>query len=145
VRDVLEHPGWCRPNQSNRHTVRIYADPTHLTERLTYSMPTKANLVAHLHWRADVTGYTLARAGSSSKSSISTRTCYGKTWRAKGQILATTHPTCSICNEPATEVDHVLPKRLGGSDLDYNLQSLCLRCHARKTGREAGFGSNLRG
>lgn len=37
---------------------------------------------------------------------------------------------------PATEVDHILPKRLGGSDDDDNLQALCKHHHSSKTVRE---------
>ena len=34
---------------------------------------------------------------------------------------------------PATDVDHILPRREGGSDSDDNLQSLCHSCHSKKT------------
>ena len=30
-------------------------------------------------------------------------------------------------------VDHIRPEAEGGSDLDYNLQTLCLWCHQSKT------------
>ena len=33
----------------------------------------------------------------------------------------------------ASEVDHVVPKHLGGSNRRENLQSLCKPCHSRKT------------
>ena len=40
-----------------------------------------------------------------------------------------------------TEVDHIVPKREGGTDEESNLQALCKSCHSRKTAEE----SNTRG
>jgi 5-methylcytosine-specific restriction protein A len=39
----------------------------------------------------------------------------------------------------ATEVDHVVPKALGGTDAESNLQSICRRCHASKSAREGNL------
>jgi len=44
-------------------------------------------------------------------------------------------PLCN-CNQPATEVDHIVPKSAGGSDSMENLQGLCKPCHSRKTAYE---------
>ncbi|VVT49249.1 Phage-associated homing endonuclease [Kosakonia radicincitans] len=33
-------------------------------------------------------------------------------------------------------VDHIIAKANGGTDDDHNLEALCWRCHASKTGRE---------
>jgi len=51
------------------------------------------------------------------------------------------NPECNECGRIAQMVDHIQPVRLGGSfdDID-NLQSLCNRCHAAKSGREAHQG-----
>lgn len=38
----------------------------------------------------------------------------------------------------ATEVDHIIPKALGGEDEYDNLQAICELCHKRKTAREGG-------
>lgn len=51
-------------------------------------------------------------------------------------------PLCRLCLArgrpvPATEVDHITPKVLGGSDQDSNLQPLCGDCHKAKTAKEA--------
>ena len=52
-------------------------------------------------------------------------------------------PVCTVCRDagrvtPATEVDHIKPRRRGGTDGMDNLQSLCKRHHSQKTGRERG-------
>ncbi|MEO7863623.1 MAG: HNH endonuclease [Nitrospirales bacterium] len=41
-----------------------------------------------------------------------------------------------MCGRPATLVDHVRPKSIGGRDDESNYQSLCTVDHARKTGNE---------
>lgn len=38
----------------------------------------------------------------------------------------------------ANHVDHITPKRRGGTDVRSNLQSLCHSCHSRKTALEDG-------
>ena len=50
-------------------------------------------------------------------------------------------PWCRGCkrkgrNTLAVEVDHILPKHLGGWDVRENLQPLCHDCHRIKTGQE---------
>ena len=47
-------------------------------------------------------------------------------------------PICEICQEvPATVVDHIIPIKQGGHETDIdNLQSLCVKCHAVKSGKE---------
>lgn len=42
------------------------------------------------------------------------------------------------CTEAATEVDHIIPADLGGTDDLGNLQALCHDHHEVKTAREAG-------
>ena len=60
-----------------------------------------------------------------------------KGWhRTKREILKNT-PHCGHCGGRATEVDHVKPKCLGGSDDKHNLQPICAPCHRRKTAQEA--------
>jgi 5-methylcytosine-specific restriction protein A len=38
--------------------------------------------------------------------------------------------------ERATEVHHVIPRRMGGNDHPSNLQALCRMCHSSQTARE---------
>ena len=42
------------------------------------------------------------------------------------------------CTQAATDVDHVVPKRAGGTDDMDNLQGFCHACHSAKTAREDG-------
>ena len=64
---------------------------------------------------------------------------YDRKWRkVRGQYLAM-NPLCCECleagkTEPAFDVDHIKPLLMGGERLDFNnLQSLCRRCHNKKT------------
>lgn len=66
---------------------------------------------------------------------------YDRTWqRIRRRILAN-RPLCVACQSfgratLATEVDHILPLRAGGTNEDSNLQPLCKSCHSRKTAAE---------
>lgn len=42
------------------------------------------------------------------------------------------------CNEPATDVDHIVPSFEGGGDDDSNLASLCSHHHKAKSSAEGG-------
>lgn len=67
----------------------------------------------------------------------------GKGWkRSRARIMARDMHLCQVCQRngratPATEVDHITPLSLGGSDDDQNLQAICEPCHKAKTEREA--------
>ena len=58
---------------------------------------------------------------------------YGGEWPAIRLRQLIDEPFCRICGAPATEVDHIHPLRDGGTHERSNLQSLCGRCHRRKT------------
>ena len=82
------------------------------------------------------------------RRSSSSQRGYGRRWRRLRSCYLSAHPLCVQCVadgelRPATEVDHVLPRRLGGTDEVENLQALCKRHHSQKTAREdGGFGRN---
>lgn len=63
-------------------------------------------------------------------------------WRNARSVQLTEHPLCQECEKkgiitPATLVDHIKPINEGGSKLDpHNLQSLCDKCHNKKSARE---------
>ena len=63
---------------------------------------------------------------------------YGGSWAIKRLRVLARNPRCP-CGLKATEVDHVVPLRLGGTHDDDNLEALCKPCHSRKTISESGF------
>ncbi len=71
---------------------------------------------------------------------------YGRSWRKLRDHVLAYEPICRICAAEgrvtaATDVDHLIPKRLGGMDDCLNLQPLCKACHSRLTVRhDGGFG-----
>lgn len=80
---------------------------------------------------------TQARKGSSSKRG------YGYSWRKiRDRILERDNFLCQPCLAngvvtAAKEVDHIINKESGGTDEDYNLQSICKSCHKEKTQAES--------
>ena len=68
---------------------------------------------------------------------------WSQEWRRTRQAHLYNEPLCRECSKqnlitPATEVDHITPINQGGSRLSMdNLQSLCHKHHAIKSGREA--------
>ena len=67
---------------------------------------------------------------------------YGKVWEmVRAVALKRDGHMCVQCAangqyREAKEVDHIVPKSQGGSDDLDNLQSLCKKCHDKKTYRE---------
>lgn len=70
------------------------------------------------------------RRGSSAKRG------YDRQWRKKRAAYLIANPWCRKCAAAAALVDHIIPKAIGGTDDDRNLQPLCVRCHNIKTGSE---------
>lgn len=68
---------------------------------------------------------------------------YGWKWqKLRPRILAKNDGYCVHCTRagrvrPAVEVDHIVPKHLGGTNAEANLQGLCSACHKIKTQKEA--------
>ena len=64
----------------------------------------------------------------------------GKKWAAtRKQVIVRDCSKCQACGKIVVgkdaQVDHVIPKKRGGTDDLENLCLLCLTCHARKTAR----------
>lgn len=59
----------------------------------------------------------------------------------RAKILAATDHVCARpdCPDRATDVDHILPLWLGGSNREKNLEGLCPTHHAAKTKAEAAL------
>lgn len=57
--------------------------------------------------------------------------------RIRYEVLRRDHYTCRFCGAKAPwvylEIDHVVPRREGGSDAPHNLQVLCEDCNAGKS------------
>lgn len=68
---------------------------------------------------------------------------YDSKWiKRRKRILARDRHLCVPClalgvPTPAREVDHITPKAKGGTDDDWNLQSICVACHKEKSAQEA--------
>lgn len=66
---------------------------------------------------------------------------YGAEWRRIRAAVLREQPCCP-CGRWATDVDHIVSRRKGGTDARGNLVGRCHRCHSRKTAREdGGFGN----
>ena len=63
---------------------------------------------------------------------------YGRRWQHLRHWFLKRHPICEWpgCTLPATDVDHIKPKRRGGLDASENLQALCHAHHSVKTAEE---------
>jgi len=68
---------------------------------------------------------------------MSVHSSRGRAWETtRKRVLERDGHVCQICLEAeATEVDHVVPRVLGGDDQDSNLIAACKRCNARKGAR----------
>jgi 5-methylcytosine-specific restriction enzyme A len=69
---------------------------------------------------------------------------YGSVWQRARQAFLLEHPICMAelgCDDLATDVDHIRPRRAGGPDSSDNLQALCGPHHRRKTAlQSSGWG-----
>lgn len=66
---------------------------------------------------------------------------YGWTWQKRRRRWLQEHPLCVDCEKEgrvtaANEVDHIIPRRRGGSEDESNLAALCKSHHSQKTARE---------
>jgi 5-methylcytosine-specific restriction endonuclease McrA len=80
--------------------------------------------------------------GRLARSSVAYRTAAGRSRSSAATAAAATaapdvewtaSAVSQACGRPATDVDHILPRVRGGSDVEANLQSLCAAHHHVKT------------
>ncbi len=66
-------------------------------------------------------------------------------WKRIRAAYIKAHPLCAECGEKGKHVDHISSRAKGGTNEESNLQTLCHRCHSRKTGQmDGGFGNPVR-
>ena len=73
----------------------------------------------------------------------STQRGYGARWQRLRLLVLARDPVCRQpgCGQLSVDVDHVVSKARGGTDLLDNLQGLCHEHHSLKTAQEdGGFG-----
>ena len=70
---------------------------------------------------------------------------YAGEWFKIRRDVLREEPACRRCGGPASEVDHIIPKRSGGTNERANLQGLCGSCHSSKTVRETQWGRRREG
>ena len=59
---------------------------------------------------------------------------YDSAWKRIRLRVLREQPVCEYCGAaPATQVDHVVSMRRGGTNDRANLRAGCARCHAKKT------------
>ena len=59
---------------------------------------------------------------------------YGNEWKKKRDRFIADNSTCERCGRPGDAVHHRIEKSKGGPDEDWNLETLCNRCHNRARG-----------
>ena len=83
------------------------------------------------HWKAAQREYNAQRGSAAAQG-------YDAKWRRiRGRFLKY-HELCVVCGAVATEVDHIVALKDGGTHEWSNLRAMCKRCHSTKTAREDG-------
>lgn len=63
---------------------------------------------------------------------MGTRTNNAEWKRIRQVILARDLNVCAYCGQEATEVDHIIPVKHGGTNDESNLTAACVRCNRSK-------------
>ena len=79
----------------------------------------------------------IAQINTSRTAPIMVERITGRRLIERNRSLLEERPVCEKCRcNPSAEVDHIKPLHLGGHDDVWNLQVLCIDCHAVKTAAE---------
>ena len=70
----------------------------------------------------------------------------GSRWAAmRHKVLRDSGGICAHCKgDGACEVDHIVSRRMGGTNEYENLQALCKQCHAKKSSAEGNAAQRRR-
>jgi len=111
-------------------------------------MPVRAKRVCRASGCGNVTdrsdGYCEACSQSEKNESATARRSketdpfyYSTEWRRFQKWWLMRNPLCVVCRRPGQMVDHKVPIKAGGGKLSPdNTQTMCFRCHNKKTGSE---------
>ncbi len=61
---------------------------------------------------------------------------YDQDWIKLSKAILVAYPRCAACGDHATMVDHIIPKKQGGTNDLSNLQPMCRSCHSSKSAKE---------
>src|SRR3954465_4285373 len=95
-----------------------------------------------MSWFSCVTPrFELTSSSAGAASTITAGQASERSGTDRYEILRCAGFRCELCGVPADEraleVDHIVPRRHGGSDDRSNLQALCSKCNANKGARDA--------
>lgn len=88
-----------------------------------------------------------AAGGYDSRRPSAPKRGYGRRWGKLRRWFLARHPMCEWpgCQQPASQVDHIVPLARGGTNETANLQALCASHHTYKTNtQDGGFGRRVR-
>lgn len=74
---------------------------------------------------------------SENKPTKNDKTYHNVRWRRYSILFRKKNPFCAHCGRYADHVDHIVPLSQGGAMWDEkNHQSLCIKCHGKKTAKD---------
>jgi len=80
----------------------------------------------------------IGAAGSTARRSLRPRSRFGSTrrWRRlRALVLARDGQRCATCGGYGNDVDHIVPRSLGGLDVPSNLRVRCAHCNRSEGGK----------
>jgi 5-methylcytosine-specific restriction protein A len=119
-----------------------------------FAVPGTSRCRAHTRKRACVCGAVdcqrHTRSGWATHRPPANSYAYGSGWSERArQVLQRDGYRCQlrypdICVGRASQVDHIVQPEAGGGSDPANLRAVCVRCHARRTGRQGALAKQRR-